>query len=367
MSQKNIILPRRSAVRKRELKLILAIAIAWTVIDFLVFLTRFATDNYSTKYVTTEAGTIRTILLRELNVFIFSLIIGYFLIIVLKNFLYNKPPWINLSVKTLLLIVIGIFMNFFIYFTYSLLIEHRPVAEAFTRFIESTFGEKWVLEKMPEWVLLFLLTQIALEVNNKYSQGVFLNIIVGRYLQPTNENRIIMFIDLRNSTPIAEKLGHTEYFQFIRDVIYCMAAGIAEHEGRIYQYVGDEIVAWWPSSSLNAKKCINSIIEARKILNMNTEVFRRAYDIVPEYKVGVHTGDVTVGQVGIAKKELVMSGDTINTAARIRSACTELNQKFLVSKEMIELLDMKDWQTESMGMVDLKGKNEDIELFGLKI
>ena len=100
---------------------------------------------------------------------------------------------------------------------------------------------------------------------------------------------------------------------------------------------------------------------------MNTEVFRRAYDIVPEYKVGVHTGDVTVGQVGIAKKELVMSGDTINTAARIRSACTELNQKFLVSKEMIELLDMKDWQTESMGMVDLKGKNEDIELFGLKI
>ena len=176
-----------------------------------------------------------------------------------------------------------------------------------------------------------------------------------------------MFIDLRNSTPIAEKLGHKEYFQFIRDVIYCLAAGIAEHEGRIYQYVGDEIVAWWPSSGPNAKKCVNSLIEARKILNMNTEVFRRAYDIVPEYKVGIHTGDVTVGQVGIAKKELVMSGDTINTAARIRSACTELNQKFLVSKEMIELLDMKDWQTESMGMVDLKGKNEDIELFGLKI
>jgi adenylate cyclase len=76
---------------------------------------------------------------------------------------------------------------------------------------------------------------------------------------------------------------------------------------------------------------------------------------------------VTVGQVGITKKELVMSGDTINTAARIRSACTELNQKFLVSKEMIELLDMKDWQSESMGMVDLKGKGDGIELFALKI
>ena len=77
--------------------------------------------------------------------------------------------------------------------------------------------------------------------------------------------------------------------------------------------------------------------------------------------------NVTVGQVGIAKKDLVISGDTINTAARIRSACTELNQKYLVSKEFITLLNMKDWQTESVGLVDLKGKNEDLELFTLKI
>jgi adenylate cyclase len=100
---------------------------------------------------------------------------------------------------------------------------------------------------------------------------------------------------------------------------------------------------------------------------MNDEIFKSRYDILPEYKVGIHTGNVTVGQVGIVKKDLVMSGDTINTAARIRSECTELNQMFLVSKEMIDLLDKKDWPSESMGMVDLKGKNEEIELFALKI
>ena len=182
-----------------------------------------------------------------------------------------------------------------------------------------------------------------------------------------NEKRIILFIDLKNSTPIAEKLGHTEYFKFIRDVIYCLAAGIAEYDGRVYQYVGDEIVAWWPHTEQNAKKCVNSLIAARKIFNHNAEHFKRGYDIIPEYKVGIHSGNVTVGQVGIAKKDLVISGDTINTAARIRSACTELNQKYLVSKEFITLLNMKDWQTESVGLVDLKGKNEDLELFTLKI
>lgn len=89
--------------------------------------------------------------------------------------------------------------------------------------------------------------------------------------------------------------------------------------------------------------------------------------MMPEYKAGMHTGNVMVGQVGISKKELVMSGDTINTASRIRSACNDLNQKFLVSKEMNDLIGMEDWQSESMGIPDLKGKNQDMELFALKI
>ena len=113
-----------------------------------------------------------------------------------------------------------------------------------------------------------------------------------------------------------------------------------------------------PASKANAKKAINALIESRKILNINNNVFTNNYDIVPEYKAGMHMGTVTVGQVGISKKELVMSGNTINTASRIRSACTDLNQKFLVSKDIIDILEMKDWQSESMGEVDLKGKNE---------
>ena len=367
MKTTEIILPKRSVLKKRAFKLILIIAVSWTIIDFIIFIIRFATDTYTPKYENTNAGSIKTILLRELNVFIFSLIIGYFLISVLRNFLRYIPLWLNLSVKTLLLVVVAIAMNFFIYFTYSLLIEQQPVVEAFNKFIVNTFSSKWLLEKMPEWFLLFILTQLALEINHNYSQGVFFNIIIGKYLHPRDEKRIIMFIDLKDSTPIAEKLGHTEYFKFIRDVIYCMSAGIAEYDGRVYQYIGDEIVAWWPHTAANARKCVNALIEARKILNKNGEVFKRGYNIIPEYKVGIHTGNVTVGQVGITKKDLVISGDVINTAARIRSACTELNQKFLVSKEFIELLNMKDWQSESQGMVDLKGKNESIELFALKI
>ena len=62
-----------------------------------------------------------------------------------------------------------------------------------------------------------------------------------------------------------------------------------------------------------------------------------------------------------------MSGDTMNTTARIRTACSELNQKFIASKDFISRLDIKEWQAESLGSIELKGKSNEVELFTLKI
>jgi len=366
MSVSRLIVPSGSIVNKRKLPIILIIALCWTLADFIIFLVNLSTNSFPFKYEEKGAVTLKAILLREVNVLLISFIIGFLLVSVLRKFLRHTSPLFHFIVKTVILIAAGLFMSFFIYLTFEMIIGHRTFEVSVNRFLNNTFHASWIVPKMAEWSLLYILTQLAIEVNEKYSPGVFVDIMMGKYLQPREENRIIIFVDLRNSTPIAEKLG-TNYFEFIRDFIFCISAGIMEHDGRIYQYVGDEIVAWWPSSKLNAKKAIHSLIESRKVLNTNTDVFMRNYDIVPEYKAGMHAGPITVGQVGISKKELVMSGNTINTASRIRSACNDLNQKFLVSKEIIDLLEMKDWQSESMGPVDLKGKNENIELFALKI
>jgi adenylate cyclase len=367
MKRSQLILPRGSVVKKYELKIIILIAISWTLVDLGLFLLRMASNVLPVKYFEPETNTIEAILLREVNVLLLSLIIGFIMVSILRQFLRTSSLWMNLMVKTLILVLVAMIMNFVIYVSYLMLLRDVPWSEAINRFWENTTRPAWIVPKMTEWVLLFIVTQLAIEINEKYSRGVFFDIMAGKYLQPQEEERIILFVDLRNSTPIAEKLGHKEYFEFIRDFIYCISAGIMEHDGRIYQYVGDEIVAWWPSSRINAKKAISSLLESRKIINKNTEVFKRAYDMLPEYKAGMHSGNVTVGQVGISKKELVMSGDTINTASRIRSACNDLNQKFLVSKDFLDLTGLEDFQVESMGEVDMKGKNNVMELFALKI
>ena len=95
-----------------------------------------------------------------------------------------------------------------------------------------------------------------------------------------------------------------------------------EHNGRIYQYVGDEIVVSWLFETKNTRKCMAAIIEARKNLQKNGEEFRRSFGIIPEFRVGIHMGDVTVGEIGVIKKDLAMSGDTMNTTQEYAAPVT---------------------------------------------
>lgn len=345
--------------------MILVVAASWAVIDSLFYILRLT--EQPSKYSLFQKHTTQTILLRELNVFFLSMLTAYLLVFFMKNFFRNTSLWINMVLKAVILIAAALIINFFIHFTYATLIAKQPAFYALENFYRNTFETNWLVQKIPEWIILFVLTQLIIDINEKYSPGVFFDIMLGKYTQPRDEKRIIMFIDLRDSTTIAEKLGHKEYFKFIRDFIYYVSTGLMEYGGRIYQYVGDEIVVSWPDTKRNAKKCIYALIEARRSLNKHLNKFLRNYDTVPEYKVGIHAGEVTIGEIGIIKKDLVMSGDTMNTTARIRTACNELNQKFIVSKDFLDRIQLEDWQAESLGPIELKGKNSSIELFALKI
>jgi adenylate cyclase len=292
---------------------------------------------------------------------------GYLLVFKLKRLLRSYPVALSLFVRSVILIVAAFLMNFLLETGHSVIISGLTIPEAFRFFYYEAFQAFWLINKLFFWLILFILTQMIMEINEKYAPGVFKDILLGKYVQPKVENRIVMFIDLKDSTPIAEKLGHIQYFKFIRHFIYHVSNAVNEYGGRIYQYVGDEVVVSWKFTPENTKKCLAALIEARKNLQKSSEHFRRNYGIVPEFRVGIHTGEVTVGEIGVIKKDLAMSGDTMNTTARIRSACSELNQKFIVSKDFRDNIDLKDWQSESLGLVDLKGKGHGLELFSLKI
>lgn len=356
-----------SVLNKFRFKLVLLIATVWTVLDTLYILIRFKWLHISSRYYFFEYREPWAVVLREASVFIMSFLIGYVLVFRFKRNSRNVPLWVNFVTKTGLLVLLTFAMNFLIHISYSMFLSGLGPLYALRDFYKDAFNTYWILEKLPSWFLIFFVTQLLIEITEKYSPGIFIDIFFGKYVHPRIEKRIVMFMDLKDSTPIAEKLGSKDYFRFIRDFIYFLSTALIEYGGRIYQYVGDEIVVSWPYSERNTKRCMDALIEARKQLQKNGERFRRKYGIVPEFRVGIHAGEVTVGEIGVIKKDLAMSGDTMNTTARIRSACSELNQKFIVSKDFMDGIDLKKWQAESLGLVDLKGKANGIELFALKI
>ncbi len=292
---------------------------------------------------------------------------GYLFVFTLRSVFRNSTLMVNFIAKTLILLVAALLMNFFINLLENTLFHGFSIGRAVDIYINENVHLNWLIRKTLYWIILFVVTQLYLEINDKYSPGVFLDILKGKYTQPKTENRIVMFIDLKDSTPIAEQLGHEQYFLFIRRFISDVSLALIEYDGIIYQYVGDEIVVSWPLNDKNINKCLAAVILSRKNIQKAGEKYRRKFGLIPEFRVGIHSGEVTVGEIGVIKKDLAMSGDTMNTTARIRSACNELNEKFIVSKDFISHSALKSWQAESLGEVELKGKSEAIELFSLKI
>ena len=367
MRSSKLILRNIPVATRYRYKIILLIALGWTVIDFLYLLIRLRIPDISPDREIFDYSSLKALLLRPIIVFIISGLMASVLFFQAHRNTIELPLGINFLLKTGILILLAFLMNFLFYFIYSVFFLDNSAVTSLQKFIYYAFNSPWMVKKTPGWLLTFLLLEVIVEMIKKYSPGIFFDVLMGKYRHPKVEKRIVMFIDLKDSTPIAEKLGNVDYFRFIRRFIEVVSTALIQYQGRIYQYVGDEIVVSWQFNPKNARRCIDALIETRKLIQKNGENFRRHYDITPEFRVGIHIGDVTIGEIGIIKKDLAMSGDTMNTTARIRSACSELNQKFIVSKDVIDTLDLKDWQSESLGIIDLKGKNSGIELFALKI
>ena len=127
-----------SVIKQYRVRMILSIAVSWTIIDIFFFIYQTLTSAPS-KTALFPNKTIVTILLRELNIFFISLCMGYALVFLLKNLLRNSSVFINILLKTLVLIVTALAVNFLIQITYVVLIDQKSFVIAVNNFYTHTF------------------------------------------------------------------------------------------------------------------------------------------------------------------------------------------------------------------------------------
>ena len=218
------------------------------------------------------------------------------------------------------------------------------------------------------WTSVVILTQIFIQVRDSFGYGVLTNFILGRYNKPKEECRIFMFLDLKSSTTIAEKLGHIKYHNLLNDFFDDLNDSIIFSKGEIYQYIGDEItVSWTMKNGIENANCLQCFFSIVDKIEKESPRYLGKFGIVPEFKTGFHCGEVTIGEVGVIKREIVFTGDVLNTAARIQELCNTYNVKLLVSKKLLDLLSIENrYIPKAIGEITLRGKQTSDVLYNLE-
>ncbi|MBK8983259.1 MAG: adenylate/guanylate cyclase domain-containing protein [Ignavibacteria bacterium] len=206
------------------------------------------------------------------------------------------------------------------------------------------------------------------QINILLGRKVLLKYISGKYHKPRLEKRMFMFIDLTSSTTIAEKLGPVEYHKFINKYFFDIDGIIVSNKADVYQYVGDEvIISWINDRGFENLNCLNCFFEMRKCIEYLSESYLNTFSIIPEFKAGLHYGEVVTGEIGDSKKEIVFHGDVLNTASRIQAQSKTLGKGLLVSDDVISKMELNGrFKKESMGKFRLRGKEQDITLYSIE-
>ncbi len=179
------------------------------------------------------------------------------------------------------------------------------------------------------------------QMSLKMGQGILLNLIFGKYHKPTREERIFMFLDLNDSTSLAEKMGEIRFNQFINEFFQDITDPIVQTYGLIYRYVGDQmVVTWKPSQGLKNINCLRAFYSARDVIKSKREKYLKNYGIIPQFTAAFHMGPVVIGQVGDVKSQIVMSGSVLYEGHLIEKNCGKTENTHLISQQLMEKLEL---------------------------
>lgn len=225
------------------------------------------------------------------------------------------------------------------------------------------------------YLVMTILISYMNQVKKKFGPGISVPLLLGKYRKPREEQRIFLFMDLKSSTSIAEKLGHIQYSEFIQDCFMDINVVLQNHSAEVYQYVGDEIVVTWKEDEgLRNATCLTFFFDCKRLFKKRSEHYLRNFGLIPEFKAGLHSGSVTVAEIGDLKKDSQIPpkysayhGDALNTAARIQGLCNEFTRQCLISETLLGKISVpKSITVEHLGAIQLRGKTEMIGIASIR-
>ena len=213
------------------------------------------------------------------------------------------------------------------------------------------------------------LISFALQLSRVLGRETLRALFLGTYRRPRHEDRVFLFLDLTDSTSIAESLGPLAFTDFKNDFFADVAEPVLATGGRIVQYVGDEVMVAWPmrlAVKTGAPLHFFALVDRR--IRQRAERYRQRYGVSPQFKAGCHGGPVVTAEVGDLKRDIVHSGDVVNTAARIEAECRPRGERLLISSGLAATMPVPDGlAVRELGEVSLRGKTATVSICAVSL
>ncbi|MBC3758036.1 adenylate/guanylate cyclase domain-containing protein [Hyunsoonleella sp. SJ7] len=353
----------------RNIRLILSFAVIWLFFGFCYALLEYGIIGRTGFYPATgNKYHFRSSLVAIcIGSFLMGFIQGGIEVLWLKKQFRNKSLWVKMLFKSVFYLALTVTFLLVFGLVYTARVNQVSVFDPFVLELITQFVQTFSFWAIVIYVGLALDVALFYSEMEEYFGTDLLPKYMGRYHRPKEEVCTFMFLDMKSSTTIAERLGSETYFELLRAYYANMSNAILETSGQVYQYVGDEIVVTWnEKSGIENNNCLHCFFKIEDAVNRKKSYYQKKFGLVPEFKAGYHIGKVTTGEIGIIKKDIVHTGDILNTASRIQDKCNALNSKVLISKELRERLGDADvFSFEEVDKLLLRGKTSEVQLYSV--
>ena len=198
---------------------------------------------------------------------------------------------------------------------------------------------------------------------------VFVNLLVGRYHRPVEEERIFLFLDVVGSTAFAETHGDLRAQEYLSAVFAALAEPVRRNLGSTDDYIGDLAMITWPMRrGLPQARCVACVFDVLDKIEADAESWRARFGTVPRLRAALHGGSVVTAEVGVDRHKIAYFGDAVNVTARIEALCRPLGASILISQDLLDRLPNlpPGIAARSLGAHALRGRGQPLSIATLE-
>jgi adenylate cyclase len=300
------------------------------------------------------------------------------------DFLRPVPPWV---LWTGMLLVSAAMALVVLYFSglLAILTGFVVLACLYLAVVMGAFHFSWWADPVLPGTALGLSFGLAAAYSyaTEGRQKLYIRRMFGQYMSETVINHLLehpeklrlggerrrvtlFFSDLAGFTTLSERLVPETVVALLNDYLSRMTEIILDEEGTVDKFEGDAIMAFWgapldqPDQALRA--CRAALRQQGALAELNQRF--AGLDLPPlSMRIGLHTGDAIVGNLGSEKRfDYTVIGDTVNLASRLEG----LN-KFYGSRVMASEVTVAACagavEFRELDLVAVKGKEQAVGVF----